>query len=296
MSKKTEKYSSRGLRTSYISTTVGVSLVLFMISLIMGGQFGFDAIQKQAKESLQADIFFMPDVNDAEKKKIEQELKTWNEFSEVLYISQERAIEELAGSGQDPKEILEILDGEFPIDANITFMPREEFATVDGMRSIKSRLEKEYANRILEISYQESSVEDVNLGFKQFVFLFGLIGLLLILIAVAMINNTIRLALYSKRFSIKTMQLVGGTSGYIRRPFIFQAVGIGLISGIVAMALFTGLIYVLNQLMETIQISFPIEILAIFFAVLILLGILLTVISTWFALNKFLRMKLDDLY
>ena len=296
MSKKTEKYSSRGLRTSYISTTVGVSLVLFMISLIMGGQFGFDAIQKQAKESLQADIFFMPDVNDAEKKKIEQELKTWNEFSEVLYISQERAIEELAGSGQDPKDILEILDGECPIDANITFMPREEFATVDGMRSIKSRLEKEYANRILEISYQESSVEDVNLGFKQFVFLFGLIGLLLILIAVAMINNTIRLALYSKRFSIKTMQLVGGTSGYIRRPFIFQAVGIGLISGIVAMALFTGLIYVLNQLMETIQISFPIEILAIFFAVLILLGILLTVISTWFALNKFLRMKLDDLY
>lgn len=296
MSKKAEKYSSRGLRTSYISTTVGVSLVLFMISLIMGGQFGFDAIQKQAKESLQADIFFMPDVNDAEKKKIEQELKTWNEFSEVLYISQERAIEELAGSGQDPKEILEILDGEFPIDANITFMPKEEFATVDGMRSIKSRLEKEYANRILEVSYQESSVEDVNLGFKQFVFLFGLIGLLLILIAVAMINNTIRLALYSKRFSIKTMQLVGGTSGYIRRPFIFQAVGIGLISGIVAMALFTGLIYVLNQLMETIQISFPIEILAIFFAVLILLGILLTVISTWFALNKFLRMKLDDLY
>ncbi|MFZ9028703.1 MAG: cell division protein FtsX [Crocinitomicaceae bacterium] len=296
MSKKAEKYSSRGLRTSYISTTVGVSLVLFMISLIMGGQFGFDAIQKQAKESLQADIFFMPDVNDAEKKKIEQELKTWDEFSEVLYISQERAIEELAGSGQDPKEILEILDGEFPIDANITFMPKEEFATVDGMRAIKTRLEKEYTNRILEVSYQESSVEDVNLGFKQFVFLFGLIGLLLILIAVAMINNTIRLALYSKRFSIKTMQLVGGTSGYIRRPFIFQAVGIGMISGIVAMALFTGLIYVLNQLMETIQISFPIEILAIFFAVLILLGILLTVISTWFALNKFLRMKLDDLY
>ena len=296
MSKKAERYNSRGLKTSYISTTFGVSLVLFMISLIMGGQFGFDAIQKQAKESLQADIFFLPDINDAEKKKIEQELKTWDEFSEVLYISQERAIEELAGTGQDPKEILEILDGEFPIDANITFMPKEQFATVKGMQDIKSKLEQEYANRILEVSYQESSVEDVNLGFKQFVFLFGLIGLLLILIAVAMINNTIRLALYSKRFSIKTMQLVGGTSGYIRRPFIFQAVGIGLTSGIIAMALFTGLIYVLNQLMETIQISFPIEILAIFFAVLILLGILLTVISTWFALNKFLRMKLDDLY
>ena len=75
MSKKAERYNSRGLKTSYISTTFGVSLVLFMISLIMGGQFGFDAIQKQAKESLQADIFFLPDINDAEKKKIEQELK-----------------------------------------------------------------------------------------------------------------------------------------------------------------------------------------------------------------------------
>ena len=158
MSKKAERYNSRGLKTSYISTTFGVSLVLFMISLIMGGQFGFDAIQKQAKESLQADIFFLPDINDAEKKKIEQELKTWDEFSEVLYISQERAIEELAGTGQDPKEILEILDGEFPIDANITFMPKEQFATVKGMQDIKSKLEQEYANRILEVKTLTSPI------------------------------------------------------------------------------------------------------------------------------------------
>ena len=88
------------------------------------------------------------------------------------------------------------------------------------MKDLKNRILEAYPNVIESVSYQEDSVKSVNLGFKQFVFLFGAVALLLIVIAVAMINNTIRLALYSKRFSIKTMQLVGATSGYIRKPFL----------------------------------------------------------------------------
>ena len=99
------------------------------------------------------------------------------------------------------------------------------------------------------MSYEEASVKSVNLGFKQFVYLIGVISLLLIIVAVAMINNTIRLALYSKRFTVKTMQLVGATNGYIRRPFLFQAIIQGVVSSIIGLALLAGLFYALNNVL-----------------------------------------------
>lgn len=295
MSKAIEKYNKRGLKTSYVSTIIGISLVLFMIGLVLGGFFGLENVQEQAKENLQADIFFSPELNDADIKQIEQELKTWSEFNDVVYVSQDRALEEFVGLGEKD-EILEILDGEKPIPTNISYKPKAEYATLEGMEDLKNKILKAYGNSIDEISYQEDSVKSVNLGFKQFVFLFGAVAFLLIVIAVAMINNTIRLALYSKRFSIKTMQLVGATSGYIRRPFLFQAVGIGLMSGLIGMALLMALFYALNNVLSSIEITYELQTFAILLGSLLFIGVLITFISTWFALNKYLRMKLDDLY
>jgi cell division transport system permease protein len=295
MGASVDKNNKRGVTTSYVSTIIGISLVLFMIGLVLGGFFGLENVQRQAKENLQADIFFSPELNDADIKQIEQELKTWEEFSEVMFVSQDRALEELFGLG-DKEEILEMYGGEAPIPTNISYKPKEKYASVEGMKQLKEKIEKEYGARIDDISYQEESVESVNLGFKQFVFLFGAVALLLIIIAVAMINNTIRLALYSKRFSIKTMQLVGATSTYIRRPFILQAVGIGVISGIIGMALLFALFYALNNILDSIEITYDMKSFLMLFASLLVIGIVITIISTWFALNKYLRMKLDDLY
>lgn len=295
MASGAEKYNKRGLRTSYISTVIGISLVLFMIGLVLGGFFGLENIQKQAKESLQADIFFSPEMSDADIKQIEQELKSWDEFNEVIFVSQDRALEEFVGLGERD-EILAILDGENPIPTNISYKPKENFASVEGMKKIQEKLLAEYGEQIETVSYQEESVESVNLGFKQFVFLFGAVALLLIVIAVAMINNTIRLALYSKRFSIKTMQLVGATSRYIRRPFLMQSIGIGIISGIIGTALLMALFYALNNAMDSIEIKYDLQTFGLLVGSLLVIGVVISYISTWFALNKYLRMKLDDLY
>jgi len=295
MASGAEKYNKRGLRTSYISTVIGISLVLFMIGLVLGGFFGLENIQKQAKESLQADIFFSPEMSDADIKQIEQELKSWDEFNEVIFVSQDRALEEFVGLGERD-EILAILDGENPIPTNISYKPKENYASVEGMKKIQEKLMAEYGEQIETVSYQEESVESVNLGFKQFVFLFGAVALLLIVIAVAMINNTIRLALYSKRFSIKTMQLVGATSSYIRRPFLMQSIGIGIISGIIGTALLMALFYALNNAMDSIEIKYDLQTFGLLVGSLLVIGVVISYISTWFALNKYLRMKLDDLY
>jgi len=295
MKKTGDKSSRRGLRTSYVSTIIGISLVLFMIGLVLGGYLGLDNMQTQARESVSADIFFKPELNDADIKQIEQELNTWNEFSDVTFVSEDRALEELFD--QDKKnELKEWYEGEQVIPSSITYKPKEAYATVDGMKELKSKIESAYSDRIFEIHYQEESVQSVNLGFKQFAVLFGAVAALLIVIAVAMINNTIRLALYSRRFSIKTMQLVGATSRYIRRPFIWQAIGMGIISGVIGMAILLALFFALENVLSTIQIPLDIELFSILFGVLVVSGIVITMISTWFALNKYLRMKLDDLY
>ena len=295
MKRTSDNSSRRGLRTSYVSTIVGISLVLFMIGLVLGGYFAIENIQTQARESVSADIFFKPELNDADIKQIELELKTWDEFSDVTYVSEDRALEELF-SLDKKKKLKEFYEGEQLIPTSITYKPKEAYATLDGMQDLKTKIQAAYGDRIDEIHYQEESVESVNLGFKQFVALFAAVAILLIVIAVAMINNTIRLALYSKRFSIKTMQLVGATSRYIRRPFLLQAVGMGIISGIIGMAILLVLFYAIENVLDAIEIPIDLQGFLTLLGTLIVTGIIITIISTWFALNKYLRMKLDDLY
>ncbi|MGJ8661378.1 MAG: cell division protein FtsX, partial [Bacteroidota bacterium] len=171
-----------------------------------------------------------------------------------------------------------------------------EYSNVEGMNGIVNKIMTEFPDEIDEVNYDKSSVQSVNLGFKQFVFLFLIVALLLIVVAVAMINNTIRLALYSKRFTIKTMQLVGATSIFIRRPFLVQSILQGVVSAILGMALMVTLFYALNNFLETIEISFDAYTFLFIFGSLVVIGVIITFVSTYFALNKYLRMKLDDLY
>jgi cell division transport system permease protein len=164
------------------------------------------------------------------------------------------------------------------------------------MEKIKKKLLAKFNSEIDEVNYDKSSVEKINLGFKQFAFLFLSVAFLLVIIAIAMINNTIRLSLYSKRFTVKTMQLVGATSGYIRKPFIVQAILQGVVSAFIGLALLLTVFFGLNNLFETVEISYTLPSFLLLVASLIVIGVFITVISTLFALNKYLRMKLDDLY
>ncbi|MFN5846278.1 MAG: cell division protein FtsX, partial [Flavobacteriia bacterium] len=211
-------------------------------------------------------------------------------------ISPERAIEEFSGTDQNADQILSIFEGDNPLPPTVGFKPKAEHATKEGMESIKKALLRAYPDQIDEVNYDKSSVDSVNLGFKQFVFLFLAVAALLIIVAVAMINNTIRLSLYSKRFTIKTMQLVGATPGYIRRPFLAQSIFQGAVSALIGLALLMTLFYALNNTLDSIEISYSLQGFLLLSVSLLVIGIVITLVSTWFALNKYLRMKLDDLY
>ena len=256
MAKNINKYSKRGIRTSYLSTVIGISLVLFMIGLILGGVLGIREFEKQVKESIKADVFFNPEMNEADIKLIEIQIKTWPEFSDVYFVSPELAMEDFSGVGTSKEEMLEILDGENPIPPTLVFSPVEKFANKKGMDRIREKLMESFSEQIEEVSYDENSVKDVNMGFQQFVYLLLGVALLLVIIAVAMINNTIRLALYSKRFTIKTMQLVGAKGSFIRRPFLLQALLQGVISAIIGMFILVSVFYTSNNVFDTFEITF----------------------------------------
>ena len=294
MADSIEKYTKRGIRSSYLSTIIGISLVLFLTGIVLSGSMALQSIQKQAKESIQCDVFFNADVKDADIKQIESQLKSWPELKRVWFVSAERAVEEFTGDGSEDIKVL--FEEENPLPPSLCFSPNEKNATKTGLINIKKKLLNSYKEVIDEVSYDASSVERVNLGFKQFVILFISIALLLIVIAVAMINNTIRMALYSRRFTIKTMQLVGATASFVRKPFLMQAIQNGLISALIALALLVSVFYALNNTLETIELTFSLINLLILIGALIATGVFITFVSTWFALNKYLRMKLDKLY
>lgn len=296
MSTKINKYSRRGVRTGYASTVVGISLVLFMIGLILGGVIGIQGLEKQVKEDVQVDLFFNSELNEADIKMIEIELQQWQEFSEVYFVSPERAMQEFEGVGTSKEEMLAILDGENPLPPTVVFKPQADFANAKGMALIEEKLQSKFPGSIAEVSYSEASLEDVNAGFQQFVYLLFGVALLLIVIAVAMINNTIRLALYAKRFTIKTMQLVGAKGSFIRRPFIVQAIIQGVLSAIFGLFLLVLVFYTSNNIFDTFEISFSRDSFIVLAGAMLTLGIFMTVMSTWFALNKYLRMSIDDLY
>jgi cell division transport system permease protein len=296
MIEEAKNFTKKGLRTSYFSTVIGISLVLFIIGLVIAGLLAIKSIQTQAKENLQGDIFFYPSLNNSDIKQIQLELTTWPEFKKLVFVSPQNAMDNFTETTQSKKQIFSIFEGENPIPPSIGYRPKEQVATKTGMMQLKKRIEKAYPDEVEEVSYNESSVEQVNLGFRQFVFLFLLVAGLLIVVAIAMINNTIRLALYSKRFTIKTMQLVGATAGFIRKPFLLNAVLQGVVSSIIGSALLLGSFLIASNLIDSIQFVFNLQLLLQLISILMLIGIFITVISTWISLRKYLRIKLDDLY
>ena len=296
MASEVEKYNKRGLQTGYISVIVGISLVLFMLGLVIGAYFGLDNLQSSSKENVEIDLFFNPSLNQADIKLIEQELKQWDEIKSVWFVSPERALEVFQDSEEQLNEIKSIFDGRSPFPPSVTFNPKSEHVSIEGLAAIKTKLLAEYPNQLDEVNYDENRVNDVNLGFLRWIYIFIAIGLLLTIIAFAMINNTIRLALYSKRFTIKTMQLVGAKPGFIRKPFLLSAIGQGFLSAIIGMGLLMGVFYGLNKYMEDITVTYDLETFGLLLGSLLGIGIFISLLSTWFALNKYLRKRVDDLY
>jgi cell division transport system permease protein len=210
---------------------------------------------------------------------------------DVHYISKEDILsEQTASMGLDPTEFL----GYNPYTASIEVKLKAEYANTDSIIPIKNRLMR--YTQIREISYPSELMDNVNSNIRKISILLLALALALSMISFALINNTIRLTIYSQRFLLHTMKLVGANWAFIRRPFLMRNLGIGLASGVLANSLIAGCIYLLLHYEPQMGYLFAWQTLGIVGGSVMLFGVLITLLCAYFSINRFLRMKAGDLY
>lgn len=291
MATKEEKISRRRLQSSYVTTVVSLSLVLFLLGLIGLLLLNAAKLSDYVKENIGFSVIVEDNIKEVELIRLRKSLDASEYVKSTEHITKEKAAEELkAELGEDFVEFL----GYNPLPVSIDVRLHADYANPDSLEMIKKDLEA--YSEIKELYYQPSVVDLVNKNVRKIsLILLGFSGLLF-LISIALINNTIRLAVYSKRFIIKTMQLVGATKVFIRRPILLKGIIQGLISAIIAIILLGGIIYYAQNELQGVISFRDMEIIGSLFFMVILLGIIITYVSTYFAVTRYLKLKTDQLY
>jgi cell division transport system permease protein len=291
MSKKENKTYSRRIWGSYITSIISISLVLLLLGMVGLLLINGRNIRKQVMESIGFNVILKENVKEADIYQLQKILDSKEFILSTEYITKEEAaLETEQMLGEDFIRFL----GYNPLPPSIRVRLHQPWANPDSVMIIEQDLIK--YNSIEEVYYKKSLLYAVNENIRQITLIILGFSILLALISVTLINNTIRLTIYSKRFVINTMQLVGATRRFIRIPFLFRSAASGFIGSLVALSLLFGLIYLLQDEFEGVISLRDYDMLAILALGVIITGIVLNWISTFFAVNKFLNMKTDKLY
>ena len=285
------KVSTASFFHSRLTSIISIALVLFLMGLIMLMGLLGNQLSVYVKENLSFSIVLKDNLKETDIKKMQNKLDALPYIKSTTYISKEQAAKELEEElGENPETFL----GFNPLQASIEVKLHADYANPDSLRHIEQQI-KRYTT-VDELLYRKDMMEMVHNNMQRLGMILLALAAVLTLISFVLISNTIRLLIYSKRFLIHTMQLVGATAGFIRAPFIRYNIVSGLIAAFLAIMLLTGALYYLqNELDGFIQLL-DIHTLLIVDGAVLLLGILLSTLATVFAVNKYLRMKVDQLY
>lgn len=291
MSKVETKLSKRRLRSSYITSIVSISLVLFMLGLMGLLILNAKKLSNHVKENVGFSVILKNDVKEVDMIRLQKNLDASDFVKSTEFVTKEKAAQDLQKDlGEDFINFL----GYNPLLASIDIKLNANYANNDSLSVIEKKL-RTYP-QVKEVFYQKNLINLINENIKRIGLIILLFSILLLFISIALINNTIRLTIYSKRFLINTMQLVGATRRFIRAPFLGRSIVHGIVSAIIAVSLLSALIYIVQKELTGLLIFQEFDIIAILFLSVMLLGIFIALISTYIAVNKFLRTKTDDLY
>lgn len=295
MSKKYEdKFTKKRLRSSFLTMLISTSLVLFVLGLLGLLLLTSEKLSVYVKENIGFSVYLKNNAKEIDIMKLQKQLDAYTFVKTTKYISRKDAIEILKKDLGAEEDFESFLEGDVPLPQSIDVTIHAKYANADSLAWIESKIIK---NKIVnEFDYQKHLVHIINKNVKQIGLYLLFVSGLLFLISFSLINNTIRLSVFSKRFLIRTMQLVGATRNYIRWPFIKTAIVQGLISSVLALIGLVYLLYVLGKRWPDLYGIQDIQLYIELFIFVILLGIFISVISTFFAVSKYLRIKVDDLY
>lgn len=283
--------AKRRVKTSSLTVVVSLALVLFMLGLLGLVVLNARKLSKHIKENIGFQVILKDTATAAQIDALQQEITAAPFAKSINHITKEQAAEKLkADLGEDFISFL----GYNPLLSSLDVKLNEEYAHNDSLIGIeKNLLQKAY---VKEVVYHKDMIKQVNENAKVVGLYILIFSGLLLIVAIALINNTIRLSIYSQRFLIRTMYLVGATRVFISKPFIFKGIRQGVIAGILAGALLAGfLVMSTNYIPDLLQLQDE-NMLAVLFGGIVLLGIFISGISAMFSVIRYLRLKTSDLY
>ena len=291
MKNKENGYSKTRLRSSYLTLVISVSLVLFLLGVLGVVLINARELSDYLRESLSFSIMLNDDAKEADIRMLQKDLDAKIYVKATKYVSKDEAASKMKEDlGEDFISFL----GDNPLPPSIDVYLYAGYTSPDSVAKIEKYVH-EYPF-VKEVYYQESLLFLINENVRKISFFLLIISSFLFLIALTIINNTIRLSIYSRRFLIRTMQLVGATRAFIRKPFLVQSIFHGLVAALVAMSLLLGLLYLVEKEFFMMFSFDSTKLLILLGASIILTGILINLISTFFSVNRYLSISEDKLY
>lgn len=291
MSSSFEKFQKRRVITSYFSVVLSIFLVLFLLGILGLFVINSKRLSDNFKEEIAMTVFFKTEASDSTITAFTSELKTAAFAKSFEYVSKETAAKKhMKVIGEDFMQFL----GVNPLQNSFDIHIKADYVTNAGLEKIESRIRKN--EMVADVVYDKQLVTLVNDNIKNISMWILIISCVFALVSVLLINSSLRLSIYANRFIIKTMQMVGATKSFIRKPFLQRSLYLGLIgAGLAILALIGLLIYIQTSFPNLGILEDKLAIAVVLLGVLVL-GVVITWISTFFATQRFLNLRTDDLY
>ena len=279
-------------RWQWFTSCVSTTLVLLLLGLVV--LFGLTALElsRSVRENLTVTLLLDDDLDSLEAHNFQQQIDLLPYAHSTTLITAEQALkEETARMGTDPTEFLA---GENPYTASIEMNVQADYACTDSLLWISKQLREMW--QISDVIYQRDLVDNLNHRLRQATGVLIVLAILLTIISIVLINNTVRLSVYARRFSIHTMRLVGASWSVIQGPFLRRSLGIGLTAAVISSALLLGGIHWMMQQDEFAAAIITHQTIVIMLATIFAAALLLTLVSTWLCVNHFLNMRENEMY
>ena len=281
----------RRIANAYLSSVISISLVLLLVGVASMLLVNAKGVSDYFKENMQISVLMKQDVSDADALAYRDDLEQERYIKNTTFISREQGQRELADQlGEDFLDVFET--SPIPVSVDVTL--KAEYVSADSLAMVSKEIAK--SSLVDEVVYQQSLVDALNANLGRISVVIAVFIGLLLFISFVLINNTVRLNVFARRFTIHTMKLVGATKSFIRAPFLVQSAFQGVFSAMIANIVLVVMLFVMRNELEQLFRIFRMDLLLVVMGIVLVCGILICIVSTWFVVNKLVALKKDELY
>ena len=291
MGNSESKIMRRRLRNAYLSSIISISLVLLLVGIASLLLVNAKAVSDYFKENMQVSVMMKQSVSESEALKYKDELDQMDFIRSSVFVSREQGRREMEDMlGQDFLSVFETA----PIPVSIDITLNAEYVSADSIEVVKTRIME--SPKVEEVVYQRSLIDTLNANLSKISVVLSIFIALLLFISFVLINNTVRLNVFARRFTIHTMKLVGATRSFIRAPFMVQSLFQGVFAAFVAIMAIVVMLYFIRSEFQQLFEVFRLELLLVVMGIVVGSGIIICSLSTWLVVNKLVSLKKDELY